>query len=58
MAPRTAPEGAVGLGIAEVALTVWHTSWERSGELATEGEPGDPVESFRRCRAELRRIVG
>ena len=44
--------------IAEVALTMWHTSWERWGELAADGEPGDPVEFYRRCREELRRIVG
>ena len=44
--------------IAELAVTVWRTSWERWGELALDGEPGDPVEFYRRCRAELRRIVG
>jgi AcrR family transcriptional regulator len=44
--------------IAELAVTVWRTSWERWGELALEGEPGDPVEFYRRCRQELRRIVG
>jgi AcrR family transcriptional regulator len=44
--------------IAELAVTVWRTSWERWGELALDGEAGDPVEFYRRCREELRRIVG
>lgn len=44
--------------IAEVAVAVWRTSWERWGELAVEGEAGDPVELYRRCREELRRVVG
>jgi AcrR family transcriptional regulator len=44
--------------IAEVAVAVWRASWERWGELAVEGEAGDPVELYRRFREELRRIVG
>lgn len=44
--------------IAEVAVAVWRTSWQRWGELAVEGEPGDPVLLYRRCREELRRVVG
>jgi AcrR family transcriptional regulator len=44
--------------LAEVAVAVWRTSWERWGELAVEGEEGDPVEFYRRCRTELRRVVG
>lgn len=44
--------------IAEVAMTIWHTSWERWAELAAEGEARDPVEFYRRCREELRRVVG
>ncbi len=44
--------------LAEVAVAVWRTSWQRWGELAVEGEAGDPVELYRRCREELRRVVG
>jgi hypothetical protein len=39
-------------------VAVWRASWERWGELAVEGEAGDPVELYRRFREELRRIVG
>ncbi|GGG43675.1 TetR family transcriptional regulator [Kocuria dechangensis] len=44
--------------IAEVAVAVWRASWERWGELAVHGDAGDPVELYRRCREELRRVVG
>lgn len=44
--------------IAEVAVAVWRTCWERWGELAVEGEPGEPGEFYRRCRRELRHVVG
>lgn len=44
--------------VAEVAVAVWRTSWERWGELAVEGGSVDPLEVYRRCREELRRIVG
>ncbi|MGX7731611.1 TetR family transcriptional regulator [Rhodococcus sp. 2H158] len=44
--------------VAETAVAVWRTSWERWGELALEGEAAEPVEVYRRCREELRRIVG
>ncbi|WP_157157163.1 MULTISPECIES: TetR family transcriptional regulator [unclassified Diaminobutyricimonas] len=44
--------------IAEIAVAVWRTSWDRWGESVIEGEAGDPVEYYRACREELRRIVG
>ncbi|MFD1212402.1 TetR family transcriptional regulator [Arthrobacter sp. GCM10027362] len=44
--------------VAELAVAVWRTSWDRWGELALEGEVRDPVEVYRRCREELRRVVG
>jgi AcrR family transcriptional regulator len=44
--------------VAEVAVAIWRTSWGRWGELALEGEVGDPAEFYRRCRDELRRVVG
>jgi hypothetical protein len=44
--------------IAEVAVAVWRTSSQRWGELAVEGGAEDPVELYRRCRQELRRVVG
>jgi AcrR family transcriptional regulator len=44
--------------IAEVAVAVWRTSWDRWGESVVEGDAGDPVEYYRACREELRRIVG
>lgn len=43
--------------IAEVAVAVWRTCWERWGELAVEGEMEDPVQSYRRCREQLRAVV-
>jgi AcrR family transcriptional regulator len=44
--------------IAEVAVAVWRTTWERWGELTLAGRAADPVDVYRRCREELRRIVG
>lgn len=44
--------------IAEVTVSVWRASWQRWGELAVGGELVDPVEIYRRCRDELRRVVG
>jgi hypothetical protein len=44
--------------VAEVAVAVWRTCWERWGELAVEGGAEEPVELYRRCREELRRVVG
>ncbi|MDM8084893.1 TetR family transcriptional regulator [Cellulomonas cellasea] len=49
---------ATVLLIAEIVVAVWRASWERWGELALEGRAADPVEVYRQCRAELRRIVG
>lgn len=44
--------------VAETAVAVWRTSWERRGELALQGEAGDPVAVYRACREELRRVAG
>lgn len=44
--------------VAEIAVAVWRTCWERWGELALEGRHRDPVEVYRECRASLRDIVG
>ncbi|MFW3385143.1 UNVERIFIED_CONTAM: TetR family transcriptional regulator [Kocuria sp. CPCC 205274] len=44
--------------IAEVAVALWRTSWGRWGELAIQGEAGDPVELYQRCRQHLRGVVG
>lgn len=44
--------------VVEVAVAVWSACWERWGELAAQGREEDPVELYRRCRSELRRIVG
>ncbi|SNR51587.1 TetR family transcriptional regulator [Blastococcus mobilis] len=44
--------------IAEVAVAVWRTTWERWGELALAGRADDPVDVYRRCREQLRHIVG
>lgn len=44
--------------LAEVAMVVWRTSWERWGELAQAGTAVPPVALYRQCRAELRRVVG
>lgn len=41
-----------------MAAAVWRAGWERWGELAVEGGTQDPVEVYRRCQEELRRIVG
>jgi len=43
--------------VAQVAVAVWRTSWERWGELAVEGRASDPAELYRQCREELRRVV-
>ncbi len=43
--------------LAELAVTVWRTSWDRWGELALAGDDRDPVEVYRECRESLRRIV-
>ncbi|MFI2754213.1 TetR family transcriptional regulator [Cellulomonas sp. P22] len=43
--------------IAELVVALWRTSWERWGELALEGHMTDPVEVYRHCRRELRRVV-
>lgn len=44
--------------IAEVAVAVWRTSWERWGELAIGGEVVNPVDCYCHCREGLRRIAG
>jgi AcrR family transcriptional regulator len=44
--------------VAEIAVAVWRTTWERWGELAVAGREVDPVEAYRQCREELRRVVG
>ena len=44
--------------IAELVVALWRTSWARWGELALHGQPADPVEVYRQCRRELRRVVG
>ncbi|WP_433697683.1 TetR/AcrR family transcriptional regulator [Nocardiopsis sp. CA-288880] len=44
--------------VAEVAVAVWRTSWERWGEISAGGGTQDPVEVYRHCRGELRRVVG
>lgn len=49
---------AVPLLLAEVAVAVWRAGWARWGELAVAGEAADPVEVYRRCREDLRRVVG
>ncbi|MBS9371752.1 TetR family transcriptional regulator [Rhodococcus sp. B50] len=43
--------------LAELAVTVWRTSWDRWGELALSGDDRDPVDVYRECRESLRRIV-
>lgn len=43
--------------IAEVAIAVWRTSWERWGELTAAGESEDPVALYRQSSAALRSIA-
>lgn len=43
--------------VVEVTVTVWSAAWERWGELAAQGREEDPVELYRPCGRELRRIV-
>lgn len=44
--------------VAEVAMATWRACWDRWDELAADGDADHPAELLRRCRAELRRIVG
>ncbi|WP_241386228.1 TetR family transcriptional regulator [Rhodococcus sp. CH91] len=44
--------------LAELAVTVWRTTWDRWGEFAVAGIDRDPVDVYRECRESLRRIVG
>ncbi|MGX7725704.1 hypothetical protein [Rhodococcus sp. 5G237] len=43
--------------LAELAVVVWRTSWDRWDELALAGDDRDPVDVDRECRELLRRIV-
>ncbi|MBB6120846.1 TetR/AcrR family transcriptional regulator [Nocardiopsis algeriensis] len=43
--------------VAEVAVAVWRTCWQRWGELAAAGGEAEPAEVYRRCREELRRVT-
>ncbi|UYP17413.1 TetR family transcriptional regulator [Rhodococcus sp. Z13] len=43
--------------LAELAVTVWRTSWDRWGELVLAGHDRDPVEVYRECRKALRQII-
>lgn len=44
--------------IAELAVMLWRTSWDRWGELSAGGDIEDPLTLYRRTREKLRRIVG
>ncbi|KAE8765752.1 TetR family transcriptional regulator [Georgenia thermotolerans] len=58
LADRLGGDAASLLLVAEIAVAVWRAAWDRWGELALEGEVRDPVEVYRACRSDLRRIVG
>ena len=43
--------------VAEVAVRLWRTSWDRWSVLVLQREATNPVDVYESCRAELRRVV-
>ncbi|QUX26043.1 TetR/AcrR family transcriptional regulator [Nocardiopsis sp. MT53] len=55
-APPADLDPTAALLVAEIAVAVWRTTWERWGERTAAGEEVDPVDLYRECSDRLRAL--